>query len=63
MEEHFIFKKQENPEGQYIDGNGNRFDILFCHEALGAGAEDFVEFESLEEALETWGLTEVENGL
>lgn len=60
MEEHFIFKKQENPDGQYIDGNGNRFDILFCHEALGPGADDFVEFESLEEAAAFYGLTKVD---
>lgn len=59
MEEHFIFKKQENPDGQYIDGNGNRFDILFCHEALGPRADDFVQFDTLAQAEEHYGLTKV----
>ena len=51
----------ENDEGQYINKEeGNRYDVLECHEAIGPRADEFVEFESLEEALAFWNLESVE---
>lgn len=51
----------ENEKGQYIGKDGKRYDILECEYAVGPRADGFVDFESLEEALKTWGLTEVED--
>lgn len=54
----------ENEEGQYINKEQNkRYDVLECHNAVGPRAKDFVKFANLEEALKTWELTEVEDGL
>ena len=49
-----------NDEGQYINKDeGKRYDVLECHEAIGPRADEFVEFENLQEALDFWHLTEV----
>ena len=49
----------ENEEGQYINNDQNkRYDLLECHKATGPRADEFVEFNSLEEALDFWHLTE-----
>ena len=49
----------ENEEGQYIDNEqNNRYDLLECHKATGPRADEFVEFNSLEEAEDFWNLTE-----
>ena len=37
-------------------------DLIYGTYAVGPRAKDFVEFETLEEALEFYGLQEVENG-
>ena len=48
----------ENEEGQYIKINGTeRYDILECHEAVGPRANEFVEFPTLQDALDFWELT------
>lgn len=56
-----------NDEGQYINKEQDkRYDVLECHEAIGPRADEFVEFNSLEEAETAYGLTKVEeqdNGL
>lgn len=50
----------ENEEGPYINKEQNkRYDVLECHEAVGPRSGEFVEFESLEEALKIWNLTEI----
>lgn len=49
----------KNEEGQYIKINGTeRYDILECHEAVGPRADEFKEFNSLEEAMEAYGIKE-----
>lgn len=51
----------ENEEGQYINNDQNkRYDLLECHKATGPRADEFVEFESLEEAAAFYGLTKIE---
>lgn len=51
----------ENDEGQYINKEQDkRYDVLECHEAVGPRADEFVEFESLEEAAAFYGLTKIE---
>ncbi len=50
----------ENEEGQYIKINGTeRYDILECHEAVGPRADDFQEFDNLQEIKANYKLTEV----
>ena len=54
-----VYKKFANAEGQYIDAQQARWDILEAHEAytpegLNVGWD---EFESLEEAASYYGLT------
>ena len=50
----------ENDEGPYINKEeSKRYDMLECHEAIGPRADEFVEFENLEEALAFWNLTEI----
>ena len=52
----------ETEEGQYINKDTDkRCDVLECHEAGGPRAKDFVEFENLQEALESWRLEPVES--
>ena len=51
----------ENERGQYIGQDGKRYDLVYGTYAVGPRAKDFVEFETLEEALEFYGLSEVEN--
>ena len=51
----------ENEEGKYIKINGTeRYDILECEYAVGPRKDEFVEFESLEEAAAFYDLTKVE---
>ena len=45
----------ENEEGQYIKINGTeRYDILECHEAVGPRADDFQEYDNIEQAMEAY---------
>jgi len=45
----------ENEEGQYINLEDNkRYDILECHEAIGPRADEFVEYDNLEQAMEAF---------
>lgn len=53
----------ENEEGQYKGKDGNRYNVIEAGWVVGPRADEFVEFANLEEAIKTWGLTEVENGL
>jgi|GEM_PF-5318705 hypothetical protein len=55
-----VYLLTQNEDGKYIK-DGTRYDLLEASWAKGPRAKDFVEFESSEEALKTWGLTEVEN--
>lgn len=52
---------ENEEEGQFINKETNkRYDVLECHEAIGPRANDFVQFESLEEALVFWNLEQIE---
>lgn len=47
----------ENEEGQYIKINGTeRYDILECYEAVGPRADEFQEYDNLEQAMEAYGV-------
>ena len=49
----------ENEEGQYIKIDGTeRYDILECHEAIGPRADDFQEYDNIEQAMESYGVEE-----
>ncbi len=84
-QETFVYRKTENPDGDYIDKDGKRWEIQFCHCSeeremvqVGTTVEEDEEgnlievpvyenqiirnrgwdsFNSLEEALDFWGLT------
>lgn len=50
--------KVEDEQGQYIDAEGNRCNLIYGTYAIGPRASEFDEFETIEEALEHYGLTE-----
>lgn len=52
----------EDINGQYQNKDGKRYNLIYGTYAVGPRAKDFVEFDTLEDALETYGLKEVENG-
>ncbi len=54
-----VYKKVQNEEGQYIDGQGTRWDILEAHEAYTPQGKNvgWDEFENLEEAANAHRLT------
>ena len=54
-----VYKKIQNAEGSYIDGNNTRWDILEAHEAytpegINVGWD---EYDSIEAAAIAYGLT------
>lgn len=53
-----VYKKVQNEEGQYIDGQGTRWDILEAHEAYTPQGKNvgWDEFENLEEAANAYVL-------
>lgn len=53
-----VYKKVQNEEGQYIDGQGTRWDILEAHEAYTPQGKNvgWDEFESLEQAAKSYGM-------
>ena len=54
-----VYKKVQNEEGNYIDAEQVRWDILEAHEAWTPQGKNvgWDEFESLEEAASYYGLT------
>lgn len=49
----------ENEEGQYIKIDGTeRYDILECHDVVGPRADDFQEFDNIEQAMEAYDVEE-----
>lgn len=54
-----VYKKFENPEGNYIDVQQVRWDILEAHEAWTPQGKNvgWDEFENIEQAAQTYGLT------
>lgn len=54
-----VYKKIQNEEGNYIDAEQVRWDILEAHEAYTPEGKNvgWDEFESLEEAASYYGLT------
>lgn len=54
-----VYLLTKNEEGNY-EKDGTRYDILEASWARGPRANEFVEFESLEEAAAFYGLTKVE---
>lgn len=49
----------ETENGKYQNKKGKRFNILACTWVKGSRAKDFEDFDTLEEAIEHYGLTEV----
>ena len=49
----------EDENGQYENEQGKRFNLLTCSWVKGQRANEFVDFDTLEDALENFGLTEV----
>lgn len=54
-----VYKKVQNEEGNYIDKQGTRWDILEANEAYTPQGKNvgWDEFESLEQAAKSYGLT------
>lgn len=54
-----VYKKFENPEGNYIDVQQVRWDILEAHEAWTPQGKNvgWDEFENIEQAAQAYGLT------
>lgn len=51
-----------NDEGQYINlENGKRYNVLECHEAIGSRANEFAEFENINEAKAHYNLSYMDN--
>ena len=52
------FKKVEDESGPYADAHGQRYDVCGARRVRSSSMEnsDYAEFESLEAALQTWGL-------
>ena len=49
----------EKEIGRYLnEEQDKRYDIIECHEAIGPRASEFKEFDTLEHALEYYGLTD-----
>jgi len=53
-----VYKKIANPEGNYIDSEQNRFDVLEAHEAWTPQGKNvgWDEYADLETALQAYGL-------
>lgn len=54
-----VYLLTQNDEGKYVK-DGTRYDLLEASWAKGPRANEFVEFESLEEAEKHFGLKKVE---
>ena len=52
------FKKIEDESGPYADAHGRRYDVAGARRVRSSSMEysNYEELESLEEALQTWGL-------
>ena len=50
----------EDESGHYLNSLGKHYNIIACSWVKGPRADEFKEFNSLEEAMEAYGLTEVE---
>lgn len=55
------FLKISYDKGKYKNKEGKRFNLLVCTWVKGERAKDFDDFNSLEEAMLSYGLTEVED--
>lgn len=53
--------KDEN--GIYQNQKGERYNLIACKWVKGERANEFKEFNSLKEAIEHYGLTEVDNNV
>lgn len=48
----------EDENGQYQNEQGKKFDIIACSWVKGQRANEFVDFDSVEQALEYYNLTD-----
>lgn len=48
--------------GRYENERGERFNVIACTWVKGQRSKDFLDFDTLEDALEFYNLKEVENG-
>lgn len=55
-----VYLLVENEEGQYKGKDGKRYNVIEAGWVVGPRADEFVEFESLEEAAAFYGLTKIE---
>ena len=51
----------EDKFGQYQNKDGKRYSLIYGTYVVGPRAKDFVEFETLEQALEFYNLEEVKD--
>lgn len=53
-----VYKKVQNEEGNYIDKQGTRWDILEAHEAWTPQGKNvgWDEYENIEQAAQAYGL-------
>jgi hypothetical protein len=56
-----VYKKVQNEEGNYIDKQGTRWDILEAHEAYTPQGKNvgWDEYENIEQAAQAYGLTSI----
>lgn len=51
----------ENEKGQYIDKENKRYNLIYGTYVVGSRADEFQEFDNIEQAMEAYGLTEVKD--
>ncbi len=56
-----VYKKVQNEEGNYIDKQGTRWDILEAHEAWTPQGKNvgWDEYDNVEQAAKSYGLTSI----
>lgn len=59
------YKIVKHTDGKYIDKNGTTYILVQCHRAMDKDGHmnaelGLTKFESLEQCLETWGLSRID---
>ena len=59
------YKKVKHTDGKYVDKNGTSYILVQCHRAMDPQGKKnaelgLTEFETLEDCLEAWELTRIE---
>ena len=53
------FLKVLDEEGEYIDIQKQRCNLLSCHEVIGPRTYEFIEFDNIEDAEKAYKLTKI----